>query len=88
MPVMLSIALSYAEGDGIVRPDRTMMGVGDKMVWLPSPLWTPRALARLQDTRFPKQESEIAEPHPRSTSVTSVVYPLAYVQVCEKVCSK
>jgi len=32
--VILSIALSYEE-DGIVKPDRTMMGAGGKIVWLP-----------------------------------------------------
>lgn len=43
-----------------------MMGVGDKVVWLPSSL---RTLARLQDIRVPKRESEIAESHLRFTSV-------------------
>lgn len=87
---MLSIALSYEEGDGIVRPDRRVMGVGDKMVWLPSPL---RTLARLQDIRVPKQESEIAELHlrftsmyPQDTSLT-VAVNFIYVQVCKNVCT-
>ena len=35
---MLSIALSYEEEDGIVKPDKTMMGAGDKIVWLPDSL--------------------------------------------------
>lgn len=30
--MMLSIALSYEEGDGMVGSGRTMMGGGDKMV--------------------------------------------------------